>query len=114
GDEAVAQLEAVVYQVQDQIHQTAYALGVARPSSPWQGTPVAEAPTDAASGEPSEPPAAELSSSGTPASPTAPTAAVTAIPGTAQATAPAAAGTPAAGPTAAVVGWTLPALKPIG
>ena len=41
GDEAVAQLENVVYQIQDDVQQVAYAVGIGRPSSPWQGTPVA-------------------------------------------------------------------------
>src|SRR5258708_9157490 len=41
GDQAVAQLENVVYQIQDDVQQIAYSVGIGRPSSPWQGTPVA-------------------------------------------------------------------------
>src|SRR5690348_5764153 len=52
GDEAVAQLETFVFQVQDDVHQLAYSLGVAQPESPRQGTPIADVPTDAQPLEP--------------------------------------------------------------
>lgn len=40
GDRAVAQLETLVYQVQDSVHQWAYQHG-ARPASPWVAMPAA-------------------------------------------------------------------------
>jgi hypothetical protein len=36
GDQAVAQLETWIFQVQDSIHQTEYSLGLNKPASPWQ------------------------------------------------------------------------------
>ncbi len=36
GDQAVAQLETWIFQVQDSIHQTEYKLGLNKPESPWQ------------------------------------------------------------------------------
>ena len=54
GDAAVAQLETVIYQIQDRFDQWSYKFGVARPTSPWMaiptGTPLANivlaAPTE--------------------------------------------------------------------
>lgn len=39
GDQAVAQLETIVFQAQDVIHQWGYQLGVAAPTAPWASTP---------------------------------------------------------------------------
>jgi hypothetical protein len=104
GDEPVAQLETIVYQVQDDLHQVTYAFGVGRASSPWAGTPVAEAPTEAVLSEPTDvPPALNVE-----ASPTA-GAAQTAAPLPEVATQPASPEAPAAPTT-----WTLPPLTPIG
>jgi Phosphodiester glycosidase len=110
GDEAVAQVENVVYQVQDSVQQVAYALGVGRPSSPWQGTPVAEAPTDTAPQEPTDTPPT-LSPQASPTDSGAPTAtpSTPTTPSTPIATQPATTETPVA-PAA----WTLPPLKPMG
>ena len=36
GDQAVAQLETWIFQVQDSIHQTKYSLGLEKAASPWQ------------------------------------------------------------------------------
>lgn len=43
GDRAVAQLETVVFRIQDSLRQWAYQHGGARPSSPWASMPVASA-----------------------------------------------------------------------
>jgi hypothetical protein len=104
GDQAVAQLETIVFQVQDDIHQVTYAFGVGRASSPWQGTPVAEAPTESALPEPTDTP----STFNAEASPTA-GAAQSTTPMSKVATQPATPETPAA-PSA----WTPPPLTPIG
>ena len=104
GDEAVAQLETIVFQVQDDLHQVTYAFGVGRASSPWEGTPVAEAPTEVVLPEPTDtPPALDDQ-----ASPTA-GAAQTVTPLPEVATQPAVPETPAA-----PIAWSLPPLKPIG
>jgi hypothetical protein len=39
GDEAVSQLETVVFQIQDTFKQFRYDAGLAVPAVPWQGTP---------------------------------------------------------------------------
>ena len=52
GDQAVAELETVVYRVQDSAQQWVYRLGGSRPSVPWVGTPVAAIATIPASPTP--------------------------------------------------------------
>jgi hypothetical protein len=104
GDQAVAQLENTVAQIQDEVQQVAYSAGIGRPSSPWQGTPVAEAPTGTPVPQPTDvPPTLIPEASPTPGGPPTDT------PGAVTATQPAATETPAAKPT-----WNLPALQPVG
>jgi len=109
GDQAVAQLENIVYQVQDDVQQIAYSLGIGQPSSPWQGTPVAEAPTDLPLLEPtnSSPTLSPLPGFGTAAAPTA-------TPGAAGATQLAVTPSAATQTPAAPAVWSLPPLKVTG
>src|SRR5260370_32638129 len=110
GDEAVAQLENVVYQIQDEVQQVAYAVGIGRPSSPWLGTPVAQAPTDI----PTTPEPTDIAPTlGPEASPTS-GGAPTATPSTPVASTPLATETAATQTPAVQPAWTLPALKTMG
>lgn len=107
GDEAVAQLENFVFLVQDDIHQVTYSLGLGQSSNPFEGTPVAVAPTDSALPAPSATPVASPAD----ASPTA-AAANTPTPeptlGSTQSP------TPAATATATRAAWKMAPLKPLG
>jgi hypothetical protein len=116
GDEAVAQLENFVYQIQDDLHQVTYTLGLGRSTSPWEGTPVAAAPTDSLPPTDSVPPTDNAPPEPTDMAPTfnpeaSPTAggAQTTTPIPKGATLPAATETPAAPAT-----WTLLPLHPLG
>ncbi len=109
GDQAVAQLETFVFQVEDDVHQIAYQLGVANPSAPWAGTPVASVPTDLATPtDVSASDATETPPAQTPAASPTPALGPTATP---QAATPEAV-TPTAPATQAV--WLPAALKPLG
>src|ERR1700682_2918778 len=46
GDQAVAQLETIIYQAQDFVQQWSYRAGVTHPAAPWAVTPAlgAQAP----------------------------------------------------------------------
>ena len=81
GDQAVAQLENLVYRTQDKLNQSAYTLGADQPAAPWATT----APNVAAAVTPTEPLAPDpatatppaghggsLASSGPVSSPTSP------------------------------------------
>jgi hypothetical protein len=116
GDEAVAEIETVVYQVQDHVLQVAYSAGLGRPSSPFEGTPLpedalrpdqSEAPTDTAVPEATGTPLGDLM----PAPATRAAASLT--PGGPAIETPAAPSQPAATETQAAA-WSLPALAPLG
>jgi hypothetical protein len=105
GNERVAQLETVLFTVQDTFKQVAYGLGAAEPEAPWQ---VAEA------GSPPTPTGPRPTAAST-ASPTGEMeeAAVTALPGTLPPS-PTPLRTPTPAPTATptAVPWSLPAVAP--
>jgi len=99
GDQAVAELEAVVFQIQDTVHSWVYQAGGAPPAVPWATTPAEDV-------NPSPMPAP--GSSATPAAPTS------SVPSTALAVATLVVRTPTPALLSQSASWTPTALKPLG